>query len=180
MHKQVATRRFQHKEEPSFGWVYSGSHNFSAAAWGRPLSNTLDKIANLRNSSVLGSRLHVCNYELGIIFTVPPPDGKGCENGKCKDLDDIPLPFVIPAPKYRAMDSPATPQAMREALVELAHLEEINSAAVLNGECPAEEVPDEEDEEVLLNTADFVAEEKEDEKAYADKLWIQVDSSESC
>lgn len=79
------------------------------------------------------------------------------------------------------MDRPATPQAMREALVELAHLQEISAAAVFNaGECPAEEVPDEEDEEVLLNTADFVAEEKEDEKAYADKLWIQVDSSESC
>lgn len=87
----------------------------------------------------------------------------------------------MPAPKYRPMDRPATPQAMREALVELAHLQEISAAAVFNaGECPAEEVPNEEDEEVLLNTADFVAEEKEDEKAYADKLWIQVDSSESC
>lgn len=177
MYKQVASRRFQHKEDPSFGWVYSGSHNFSAAAWGRPLSNMLDGNANLRNSSVLGSRLHVCNYELGIIFMVPPPGREGCENGKCKDLDDIPLPFVMPAPKYRPMDRPATPQAVREALVELAQVEEIN-AAVFNGEYPSEEVPDEEDE--VLDTVDLIAQEKEDEKAYADKLWVQVDSSESC
>lgn len=178
MFKQVGCRRFQSKKDASsFGWVYCGSHNFSAAAWGRPLSNTLDRSACIdMNSSVLGSQLHICNYELGIIFTVPPPDSNSLENGKCRDLDDIPLPFIMPAPKYSPRDRPATPQAMREALAELADLQEL-CATEITGECQAEEVPDEEEE--ALEAAAFVAQEKEDEKDYAEKLWIYVDSCES-
>ncbi|KAI7979380.1 Tyrosyl-DNA phosphodiesterase 1 [Camellia lanceoleosa] len=111
MHVKVARRRFQSKKDASsFGWVYSGSHNFSAAAWGRPISNSLrtKAVGAVKTNSVLGSRLHVCNYELGIVFIVPPSDVNGSPNHKSGSLDDIILPFVVPAPKYRPSDSPAT------------------------------------------------------------------------
>ncbi|XP_027124708.1 uncharacterized protein [Coffea arabica] len=174
MHVKVARRRFQSKTDASsFGWVYCGSHNFSAAAWGRPLPNTVDRKVNVneRNSSVLGSRIHICNYELGIIFTVPPSDKKDNGDEKHGNLDDIVLPFATPAPKYKPRDEPATAQAMREVLTEMER--EMDAAIAISGECP-----DEEDE--VLEAADFVTVEKEDEKAYAERLWSQVDSSESC
>lgn len=172
--KQVAQRRFQSKTDASsFGWVYCGSHNFSAAAWGRPLPNTVDRKVNVneRSSSVLGSRLHICNYELGIIFTVPPSDRKDNGDEKHRNLDDIVLPFATPAPKYKPGDGPATAQAMREVLTEMDR--EMAAAIAISGECPDEE-------EEVLEAADFVTVEKEDEKAYAERLWSQVDSSESC
>ncbi|XP_028064672.1 uncharacterized protein LOC114267807 [Camellia sinensis] len=121
MHVKVARRRFQSKKDASsFGWVYSGSHNFSAAAWGRPISNSLrtKAVGAVKTNSVLGSRLHVCNYELGIVFIIPPSDANGSPNHKSRSLDDIILPFVVPAPKYSPSDTPATKQAMREALAE--------------------------------------------------------------
>lgn len=172
----MARRRFQSKTEASsFGWVYCGSHNFSAAAWGRPLPNTVGRKANVNDiSPALGSRLHICNYELGVIFTVPPSDSKGHGDEKFRSLDDILLPFVTPAPKYRPRDGPATAQAMREVLTELTELErKIYEAVVITDESPDEE-------EEILEAADFVTKEKEDEKAYAEKLWSQVDSSSSC
>ncbi|KAL3512030.1 hypothetical protein ACH5RR_024747 [Cinchona calisaya] len=178
MHVKVAQRRFQSKTDASsFGWVYCGSHNFSAAAWGRPLPNTVDRKASVndRSNSVLGSRLHICNYELGIIFTVPPSNSKGGHGDKnFSSLDDIVLPFVTPAPKYGPRDGPATAQAMREVLTELTELErDIDDAVPITGECPDEE-------EEVLEATEFVPKEKEDEKAYAEKLWSQVDSSDSC
>lgn len=178
MHVKVARRRFYSKrDDVSFGWVYCGSHNFSAAAWGRPFSNSVDRSAsNMSSSSLLGSRLHVSNYELGIVFTVPPSDGWSNENEQCRGLDEINLPFVIPAPRYRTWDRPATAQAMREALAEVAGLERgIPKSIPTTGEVSAEEVPDEEDE--IVEVVDFNRKEKEDERAYADKLWSQVDPS---
>ncbi|KAL7179760.1 hypothetical protein ACSBR1_043042 [Camellia fascicularis] len=172
MHVKVARRRFQSKKDASsFGWVYSGSHNFSAAAWGRPISNSLrtKAVGAVKTNSVLGSRLHVCNYELGIVFIVPPSDANGSPNHKSRSLDDIILPFVVPAPKYRPSDTPATKQAMREALAEWER--EISLEAVASGELMEEEIPDEEEE--VLEATDYVAKEREDEKAYADILWSQ-------
>lgn len=169
----MGRRRFVSKNDgSSFGWVYCGSHNFSAAAWGRPLSN-----GNAGNNSVLGSRLHISNYELGIVFIVPPPDAVK-EN--IENLDDIVMPFIVPPPKYRPIDKPATAQAIREALVELSEQgKEINEAAALtiDSDCVEEGVTVEEDEEEVAENLQYVVPEKEDEKAYADELWIQVDSS---
>ncbi|CAI9113790.1 OLC1v1014469C4 [Oldenlandia corymbosa var. corymbosa] len=174
MHVKVARRRFQSKRNgTSFGWVYCGSHNFSAAAWGSPLPQKVDgkKTTTNMSSSILGSRLHICNYELGIIFTVPPSDSKGRGHETGRSLDDIVLPFVTPARKYRPRDEPATARAMREALAAFTELDrEIDEFVEMNGECPDEE------EEVLETGDDFVAEEREEERAYADKLWSQVSS----
>ncbi|KAM7483536.1 hypothetical protein LguiB_008119 [Lonicera macranthoides] len=183
MHFKVARRRFQSKTDTSScGWVYCGSHNFSAAAWGRPISSTLGihpSGAARPNNPVLGSRLHICNYELGIIFIVPPSDIKVSANKKSGNLDDIVLPFVVPAPKYRARDRPATAQTMREALAELTEQEKERFAEALSvgGLMEEEEeiLPDE--EEAVLEDTDYVAVEKEDDKVYGEKLWSQVDSS---
>ncbi|XP_057791471.1 uncharacterized protein LOC131008566 [Salvia miltiorrhiza] len=173
MHVKVGRRRFLSKKDgSSFGWVYSGSHNFSAAAWGRPLSDR-----SMKNNSVLGSRLHISNYELGIVFIVPPPDAVK-EN--TENLDDVGLPFVVPPPKYRPTDKPATAQAIREALTELLELEkEMNEAAAMatDGDWMEEGFTEhEEEEEEVAETLQYVTREKEDEKAYADQLWSQVDS----
>ncbi|XP_049396510.1 uncharacterized protein LOC125860570 isoform X1 [Solanum stenotomum] len=172
--EQVARRRFQsRKDAPSFGWVYCGSHNFSEAAWGRQVSGLLGKKIN----SSLGSRLHVSNYELGILFITPPPDAQGKINQRT-NLDDIVLPFVVPAPKYRPADKPATPQEMREALIEQTKCRrDVCEAAKEADEWMQEEIPEEEE---VIEATDFVVKEKEDEKAYAEKLWSQVDSAEKC
>ena len=170
----MALRRFQSRRDASsFGWVYCGSHNFSAAAWGRPIYSSLGRKVNElgKAKSCLGSRLHVCNYELGIVFIFPPTE---TEDRACKNsmkLDDIVLPFVVPAPKYGPTDRPATAWAMRLALTEPRYQERVNLIEV-------EEIPDEEDESV--EATDFDVEEKEEEKAYAEVLWNHIDSSESC
>lgn len=132
----------------------------------------------MRNNSVLGSRLHISNYELGIVFIVPPPDGAK-EN--TENLDDVGLPFVVPPPKYRPTDKPATARAIREALAKLSEREnEMNEAAAMatDGDWVEEGVTEheEEEEEEVAETIQYVSREKEDEKAYADQLWSQVDS----
>lgn len=175
MHVKVARRRFQsRKDAPSFGWVYSGSHNFSEAAWGRQVSGLVGKKINANRSySSLSSRLHISNYELGILFITPPPDAQGKINQRT-NLDDIVLPFVVPAPKYRPVDKPATPQEMREALIEQTkRRRDVFEAAKEADEWMQEEIPEEEE---VIEATEFVVEEKEDEKAYAEKLWSQVDS----
>ncbi|THG01521.1 hypothetical protein TEA_020777 [Camellia sinensis var. sinensis] len=145
------------KDVSSFGWVYSGTYNFSAAAWGRPISNSLTTkaVGAVKTNSVLGLGLHVCNYELGIVFIVPPSDANGSPNHKSRSLDDIILPFVVPAPKYRPSDTPATKQAIREAVAEWER--EISLKAVASGELMEEEIPDEEEE--VLEATDYVAKE---------------------
>ncbi|CAL5361702.1 unnamed protein product [Camellia sinensis] len=107
--------------------------HFSTATWGRPTSNSLrtKAVGALKTNSVLGSRLHACNYELGIVFIVPPSDANSSPNHKSTSLDDIILTFVVPAPKYRPNDTPTTKQAMREALVECER--EISMEAVASG-----------------------------------------------
>ncbi|KAH6758631.1 hypothetical protein C2S51_018866 [Perilla frutescens var. frutescens] len=184
MHVKVGRRRFLSKKDgSSFGWVYCGSHNFSAAAWGRPMSHTSSS-GNMRNNSVLGSRLHISNYELGIVFIVPPPDAVDSVKENIENLDDIVMPFVVPPPKYRPTDKPASAQAIREALAEVSEQEkgisEAAAALPIDGDWMEDGVTEQEEEEVLETTPQYVTREKEDEKAYADKLWSQVDSSESC
>lgn len=94
------------------------------------------------------------------------------------NLDDVALPFVVPAPKYGPKDRPATAQAMREALAELSEREAKSLAEVEITENMMEEVSDEDDEEVNEAT-NYIVEEKEEDKTYAEKLWSQVDSSQS-
>lgn len=121
-----------------------------------------------KTNASLGSRLHVCNYELGIVFIFPPTETEDRKDSM--NLDDIVLPFVVPAPKYGPTDRPATTRAMREALTELRDQERENLKEV-------EEIPDEENEAV--EATDFVVEEKEEEKSYAKILWNYIDSPES-
>ncbi|KAJ0233830.1 Forkhead-associated domain-containing protein / FHA domain-containing protein [Hirschfeldia incana] len=180
MHIKVARRRFtstRGSRSSSFGWVYCGSHNFSGAAWGQTISrssrNNQDQSHNAMRSA---SKLRVCNYELGIVFVFPPPNEEtdSCDGSK---IDDIVLPFVVPAPKYGWSDKPATGLAMREALAEFRE----GSRSVF-GESEAEEEVEEKEEEEEEAEAEgreeFVAEEeKQEEKAYAEALWIQVESS---
>lgn len=170
-------RRFwSGRDAPSVGWVYCGSHNFSAAAWGRQISNPFrikDDGPKMEDPSV-NCGLHICNYELGIIFTFPPTENNGRSKVKSTELDDIILPFVVPAPKYRYSDRPATKQAMREVMVELAEREsekrtEEEMMEELDDEVEFVELPEE------LEAANYVEQEKE----YADILWSQVDSSQS-
>ncbi|KAJ8772407.1 hypothetical protein K2173_027584 [Erythroxylum novogranatense] len=180
MHTKVVRRRFQSKKDASSsGWLYCGSHNFSAAAWGRPISCPTDLKSNLheKTSFSLGSRLHICNYEIGIVFVFPPAETTGCASKYNSSLDDIVLPFVVPAPKYGPIDRPATAQAMREALTELKEQDQEKLAELASVEETMDEVP-EEDEEIGDTINHFMLE-KEEEKAYAEELWIQVDSSQS-
>lgn len=179
---QVARRRFHSRTDASsFGWVYCGSHNFSAAAWGRPINSpfglNMNGLGNANSS--LGQMLHICNYELGIIFTFPQTETDGSAQKKSINLDDIVLPYVVPAPKYGPGDRPATRKAMREALAELTEQERERLIEAATTEEIMEENP-EPDEDEVVEATDYVAEEKEEEKAYAEKLWSQVDSSQSC
>ncbi|KAG1331657.1 putative Forkhead-associated (FHA) domain [Cocos nucifera] len=96
------------------------------------------------------------------------PVGEGTA-GKGFNLDDITLPFVMPAPKYQDSDRPATAQAMREAVAVLQE----SSVAVAMEEVN-EDIPDEEEE--AFEASDYFIEEREEEKIYAEMLWSQVDS----
>ncbi|KAK7318364.1 hypothetical protein RJT34_03063 [Clitoria ternatea] len=172
MHTKVVRRCFSSgRDAPSVGWVYCGSHNFSAAAWGREILNPFRIKADgpRKEDSSVNYGLHICNYELGIIFTFPPT--KSDSNVKSTKLHDIILPFVVPAPKYGTRDRPATKQAMREVMVELAEKEREKNAE--------EEMMEELDEEEELEATNYVEKEMEEEKAYAEALWNQVDSSQS-
>uniref|UniRef100_A0A803MI34 HIRAN domain-containing protein n=1 Tax=Chenopodium quinoa TaxID=63459 RepID=A0A803MI34_CHEQI len=177
MHVKVARRRFKSKKDgSSFGWIYCGSHNMSAAAWGRPISSPSSNLVSGRSeeqSSV--SSLHVCNYELGIIFVFPPPKIKVTSQDNAPNLDDICLPFVEPAPRYGPRDRPATKRAMSEALTELA--KEGRAIDLTAVEDVVEEVPNEDDEVATVNC---LVPEVEEDIAYAEFLWHQLDSSQSC
>ena len=54
----------------------------------------------VKKNSVLGSRLHICDYELRIIFIVPPPGATGGPKCESKSFDDTIMPFAVPAQKY--------------------------------------------------------------------------------
>lgn len=174
LNEQVIRRRFwSGKDAPSVGWVYCGSHNFSAAAWGRQIANPFGMKSEepKKGSNLLDSGLHVCNYELGILFTFPTKD-HDTSNVRGTSLDDIVLPFVVPAPKYGYRDRPATMQAMREVLAELTEPREDYHAE----DEILEEITEGEEE---IEATDFATEEKEEEKAYAEILWNQVELSQS-
>ncbi|QCD84925.1 uncharacterized protein LOC114178827 isoform X1 [Vigna unguiculata] len=178
MHIKVVRRCFwSGRDAPSVGWVYCGSHNFSAAAWGRQISNPFRIKAEgpKKEDPSVNCGLHICNYELGIIFTFPPTENNGRPKVKSTELKDIILPFVVPAPKYGSSDRPATKQAMREVMVELAERENEKRTE----EEMMEELDDEEEFVELpeeLEATNYVEQEKEEEKEYADILWSQVDS----
>ncbi|OIW00221.1 hypothetical protein TanjilG_27472 [Lupinus angustifolius] len=189
MHTKVLQRRFwSRRDAHSFGWVYCGSHNFSAAAWGRQISNPFGTKADgpQKIDPSMNSGLHICNYELGIIFTFPPTEND-CSKVKSTKLDDIILPFVVPAPKYGSRDRPATMQAMREVIAELAEreMEKLAEEELMEDLLEEEEEMEsanyvgEEKEDEEIDATNYVGEEKEDEKAYAEMLWSQVDSSQS-
>ncbi|KAE8672271.1 hypothetical protein F3Y22_tig00111847pilonHSYRG00024 [Hibiscus syriacus] len=178
MHVKVARRRFwSTMSSSSFGWVYCGSHNFSAAAWGRPISSSAWTKANglAQANSFITSRLHICNYELGIIFVFPPMEAKRIANQNQRKLDDVALPFVVPAPKYGPKDRPATALAIRDALTELSERQANSLAEVAITDNMMEDVPD--DDEEVIEATNYVVEEKEEDKTYAEKLWSLVDSS---
>ncbi|XP_020598557.1 uncharacterized protein LOC110038129 [Phalaenopsis equestris] len=175
MHVKVARRRFQSNTSPSaFGWIYCGSHNFSPAAWGLVIPpSPQNGGSGLHNSILSGSRLRISNYELGIILIVPPPNSTRGPLGNLRNLDAIKLPFFMPAPRYCGSDRPATASAMREAMAE-----RLISVKFLSTEQDFQEM-DEEDivDEEIVGPSEYIAEENEDEKIYAEMLWSQVDSS---
>ncbi|KAL2342846.1 hypothetical protein Fmac_004131 [Flemingia macrophylla] len=180
MHIKVVRRCFwSGRDAPSIGWVYCGSHNFSAAAWGRQISNPFRTKMDgpQKEDPSVDYGLHICNYELGIIFTFPPTENISSKVKSTK-LDDIILPFVVPAPKYGSSDQPATKKAMRDAMVELAEREREKYTE----EEIMEELDDDEEHVELpgeLEAMNYLEQEKEEEKEYADILWSQVDSSQS-
>jgi hypothetical protein len=65
--------------EKKKGFLYSGSHNFSAAAWGR-----------LQRDN---SQLQISNYEIGVVF-------------EFDDLSSLHLPFQLPPRAYQEGDEP--------------------------------------------------------------------------
>ncbi|PKU60534.1 uncharacterized protein LOC110114268 [Dendrobium catenatum] len=160
MHVKVARRRFQSSTSTSaFGWIYCGSHNFSPAAWGRLLPPSTVEAGS-------AARLRIFNYELGILLIVPPPSKVEGDSGNLCNLDDFQLPFVMPAPRYCGGDRPATAFAMRGAVAELTEQD-----------CQGMDEEDVADEEVI-GPSEYVAEESEDDKIYAEMLWSQVGSSD--
>ncbi|XP_065872061.1 uncharacterized protein [Euphorbia lathyris] len=172
MHVKVARRRFWSKSGGSSGWVYCGSHNFSCAAWGRSISTNRPGLKSnepRKTSSSSGLRLHVCNYEIGIVFIFPPSASEDVSDKDDAKLDDITLPFVMPPPKYGPTDRPATQMAMREAFIELTTEQEREKNVEL--EEITEEIPDEEE---IVETS-YNVPEKEEDKAYAEMLWNQVE-----
>ncbi|KAL6652826.1 hypothetical protein ACP70R_011751 [Stipagrostis hirtigluma subsp. patula] len=177
MHVKVARRRFESRiGGHSFGWTYCGSHNFSPAAWGQPLAPPSKANPTEARAAPSGPRLHICNYELGIILIVPPPGMSKHASDRRHGIDDITLPFFVPPPQYKLGDRPATPLAMREAIAESC-IQQSNCLVDLSEETD-EDIPDEDDENVV-ELSDCSQEVKEEEKIYAETLWGQVDSSQS-
>ncbi|ONK58693.1 uncharacterized protein A4U43_C09F15700 [Asparagus officinalis] len=98
MHVKVARRRFQSRTAgiPPFGWIYCGSHNFSPAAWGQVLLPSSE-------SNILGPRLHICNYELGVILIVPPSDSSNYKQTGIKSRPDC-AGFLMSRPSFVSQD----------------------------------------------------------------------------
>ncbi|CAI7859728.1 unnamed protein product [Closterium sp. NIES-53] len=74
-------------QTPTTGWVYSGSHNFSPAAWGRPVRKrhlSCDPAAaeDLGVAAVLGDCLHVLNFELGVVLVESHGGQRGQQQGQ--------------------------------------------------------------------------------------------------
>ncbi|KAL0921102.1 hypothetical protein M5K25_008138 [Dendrobium thyrsiflorum] len=177
MHVKVARRRFQSTTSTSaFGWIYCGSHNFSPAAWGRLVpSSTVKGGSGAPANGSSGARLRICNYELGIILVIPPPSTvKGLAGNLC-NLDEIRLPFVVPAPRYCGSDRPATASAMRGAMAECLNSGQLSLTEQDSQGMEEEDVADEE----IVGPFEYIAEESEDENIYAEMLWSQLFSGDN-
>ncbi|KAI5075181.1 hypothetical protein GOP47_0009257 [Adiantum capillus-veneris] len=183
MHIKVARRTFRDPlSSQPYGWMYCGSHNFSPAAWGRPIWKAADREAATDAGSVLGSSLHICNYELGIVLIEPPPNedsSRGKKEPDKRGLGRFVLPFKVPPPRYRDDDRPATGKAMMEALMEMRALQlkaaeedvaVMQSEDVLDEACPVQQ----EDEAAC----DADREEARAEQVYVEALWSQIDDEE--
>ncbi|KAH7445355.1 hypothetical protein KP509_01G004200 [Ceratopteris richardii] len=185
MHIKIARRRFQ---DPStskiYGWMYCGSHNFSPAAWGRPMFKETDWEAATDAGSVLGSSLHIYNYELGIVLIEPPPNENspmGKEEHLKEGLDRFILPFKVPPPIYRSEDKPATGRAIMEAYIQMKAFNQLKAAeeddAVLQDEELADDaVPDIQGEEGPECAAE--RDEARAEQVYVEALWSQIDEED--
>eukprot|EP01097_Dermamoeba_algensis_P009146 TRINITY_DN6320_c0_g1_i1.p1 TRINITY_DN6320_c0_g1~~TRINITY_DN6320_c0_g1_i1.p1 ORF type:complete len:260 (+),score=48.51 TRINITY_DN6320_c0_g1_i1:182-961(+) len=68
------------RKDKKFGWFYIGSHNFTAAAWGKKASQ---------------NGTHISNYECGVLF--PPREF---------DLSDFPFPHKLQHTSSSAIYSP--------------------------------------------------------------------------
>lgn len=165
---------------PPYGWMYCGSHNFSPAAWGRPIWRARDWEAATDAGSVLGSSLHICNYELGIVLMEPPADevsSKGKKESNRVGLDRFILPFKVPPPIYRESDRPATGRAMMEAYLEMRALQLKAAAeedlAVMQSEDLIEEASNVQGEDAACNAE---GEEARAEQVYV--LWSQIDEEQ--
>ncbi|EFJ23310.1 hypothetical protein SELMODRAFT_415650 [Selaginella moellendorffii] len=123
MHVKVAQRRFKSPtSSQAFGWIYTGSHNFSPAAWGKYINKAARNDDEYQPPC---TRLHICNYELGIIFIDPPPtyqddgDSNTTKQQNHGGIHSFTLPFRVPAPKYSSLDRPATGSAIFQLVQQL-------------------------------------------------------------
>ncbi|MCO5559921.1 hypothetical protein L7F22_013525 [Adiantum nelumboides] len=183
MHIKVARQTFRDPLSfQAYGWMYCGSHNFSPAAWGRPVWRAADWEAATDAGSVLGSALHICNYELGIVLIEPPPNedfSRGKKEPSRRGLDRFVLPFQVPPPMYKDEDRPATGKAMMEALMEMRALQlkaAEEDVAVMQSEDGPEEACLVQQEGEAAGDAD--REEVRAEQAYVGALWSQLDDED--
>lgn len=199
----MAQRRFQNNPgEAPYGWIYCGSHNFSPAAWGRPLAKTVHPCTC--SNTPLGCTLFISNYEVGLIFVEPPLNhglkrlkfkpltqkctlDEGIQDSELQEkrlgLDKFVLPFHVPAPKYDVADQPATGRAIYNAVVSWRNDE-------LAEESGSEDNPDLELEnseaEDSLNEMQPCSESEDSnialpadlqmEEEYGETLWSQIDT----
>ena len=77
-------------------WMYIGSHNLTAAAWG---------IFQKKET-----QLHMRSFEIGVFY--PPVKMSELANHGIKDRTDVlpndtfPVPFMVPPPAYTETDRP--------------------------------------------------------------------------
>jgi len=90
VHAKTASRRTPpNVMEGAVQMLYCGSHDLSAAAWGR-----------LRATKFKDYSLTISNYELGVLFPPRPTSHLGLKPKK------FPLGFASPAPEYNRDDDP--------------------------------------------------------------------------
>lgn len=98
LHSKVVCRLATHRSGRRYGWVYAGSHNLSAAAWGRLQKG--------------GTQLFISNFEIGVVLKHPYQGAQAGDEGADDDDDDVVvvlpagpewernLPFMVPPPAY--------------------------------------------------------------------------------
>lgn len=95
-HSKIILHVNQTNNDKCCAFAFIGSHNFSAAAFGRLQKN--------------GTQTQISNYELGVLFKPRYYEKNECTNGKIPKI--FPLPFKIPAKKYKEDDMPFIPEAV--------------------------------------------------------------------